>query len=278
MIAHTQFRALESILADNDPETIQAVVAELVGDRTGHEETVRMLAASPHDAVRRHASTILAAWGIAVPALPSPACGKSLPLLSEWCLLEELCWQLARVEHRSFDPATGTAQLQAWSERVERELPRRTPRPEEVIRALQRVLHEEEHLRANLEDYYDPDNTYLDKVLDRRVGIPLSLSLVYIFVARRIGFPVEGVNTPGHYLARLGTVIFDPFNGGRIVPHEQLAVRFPGPACLWNNPSHYRATPYDTGRRMFVNLLNCYLRREDETAHARIASYLQLLE
>src|SRR5207249_4834592 len=73
--------------------------------------------------------------------------------------------------------------------------------------------------RGNTQDYYDPRNSFLNDVLDRRTGIPISLSVVFIEVTRRLGLPVEGVGFPGHFLVRVagrrGPILLDPFFGGR---------------------------------------------------------------
>ena len=88
------------------------------------------------------------------------------------------------------------------------------------IAALNRLLFEEENFPGNEEEYDDPRNSYLNDVLERKKGIPITLSLVYQEVARRRGLPVVGVGFPGHflvkYLARSGDILLDPYHGGRI--------------------------------------------------------------
>jgi regulator of sirC expression with transglutaminase-like and TPR domain len=89
------------------------------------------------------------------------------------------------------------------------------------IESINEILFVQEGLRGNSEDYYDPRNSYLNQVLDRRLGIPVSLSLIYIEVARRIGFSIQGVGFPGHFLAKHVSkgqeIIIDPFNMGKIL-------------------------------------------------------------
>ncbi len=93
--------------------------------------------------------------------------------------------------------------------------------PVNIIESINKVLFVQEGLRGNGEDYYDPRNSYLNEVLDRKLGIPISLSVIYIEVARRINFPVMGVGFPGHFLVKHASddhdVIIDPFNLGRIL-------------------------------------------------------------
>jgi regulator of sirC expression with transglutaminase-like and TPR domain len=93
--------------------------------------------------------------------------------------------------------------------------------PVDVIESINEVLFVQEGLRGNNEDYYDPRNSFLNEVLDRRLGIPISLSVIYIEVAKRISFPIEGVGFPGHFLVKHSAgdreTIIDPFNLGRIL-------------------------------------------------------------
>lgn len=90
--------------------------------------------------------------------------------------------------------------------------------------ALREVLVEQHGFRGNDDDYYDPENSYLNRVLERRLGIPISLSIVWIEVARRLKWPVYGVAFPGHFLVRVDDpqryVLADPFTQGRSLSLE----------------------------------------------------------
>ena len=88
-----------------------------------------------------------------------------------------------------------------------------------------RVLFDEVGLRGNEDDYYDPDNSFLNRVLERGVGIPISLAVVMIEVGRRAGVPIAGVNAPSHFLVRDGSdgALLDPFNRGAVVTTEVAA-------------------------------------------------------
>lgn len=100
--------------------------------------------------------------------------------------------------------------------------------PKAAFAAMNRVLFEEDGFHGNRDDYYDPQNSYLNRVLERRTGIPITLSVVYMEVARRIGLPVFGVGMPGHFLLKHYDVdgaqtFIDPFHAGRLLtPGETL--------------------------------------------------------
>jgi regulator of sirC expression with transglutaminase-like and TPR domain len=87
-----------------------------------------------------------------------------------------------------------------------------------ALDALNRLLFEELGFHGNSEDYYDPRNSYLNDVLDRRTGIPITLSTLYMEVARRAGLEVEGVGLPGHFIVKVSLpraeVLLDPYHGG----------------------------------------------------------------
>jgi len=94
------------------------------------------------------------------------------------------------------------------------------------IAALNSVMFQERGFRGNRDDYYDPKNSFLNEVIERRMGIPISLSVLYMEVAQRIGLQLQGVNFPGHFLVKYCSdrekIVIDPFNGGEIKSKESL--------------------------------------------------------
>jgi regulator of sirC expression with transglutaminase-like and TPR domain len=100
---------------------------------------------------------------------------------------------------------------------------------EERVVALNQFLYEDMGYWGNTEDYYDPRNSYLNEVIERKTGIPITLSILYMELGRRIGLPLEGVSFPGHFLVRLrlrgGMLVLDPFLGGAPQSEEELRSR-----------------------------------------------------
>src|ERR1051326_1273477 len=90
---------------------------------------------------------------------------------------------------------------------------------QKIIEQINEHLYRDLSFRGNEDSYYDPKNSFLNEVLDRRIGIPITLSVIYIEVARRLGIKVEGVGLPGHFLVKCQVdneeILFDAFNGGR---------------------------------------------------------------
>jgi regulator of sirC expression with transglutaminase-like and TPR domain len=135
---------------------------------------------------------------------------------------------MARTQYPNLD-------TEAYARRVE-ELARRvatlTPdlHPQRTLGALNNVLFEEVKLRGNREDYYDPRNSFLNDVLDRGLGIPITLAIVYMEVARRVGFPLAGVGMPGHFLLKHRSAeghetLIDCFNRGDILSRNDCQSR-----------------------------------------------------
>jgi len=101
--------------------------------------------------------------------------------------------------------------------------------PEERVVALNEFLYDDLGFSGNTENYYDPRNSYLNEVLDRRTGIPITLSILYMEMGRRIDLEFQGVSFPGHFLVRLrvrgGMLVLDPFSGGTPQSEEELRER-----------------------------------------------------
>jgi regulator of sirC expression with transglutaminase-like and TPR domain len=121
------------------------------------------------------------------------------------------------------DPDAVVRRLDELAERVRGRV--QSERPDAFLAHLHAVLFDEEDFRGNAEDYTDPRNSYLPWVLEQRRGLPITLTLVYREVARRVGLRVEGINAPGHFLARVrageDSMIVDPFFRGRVVSTEE---------------------------------------------------------
>ena len=142
--------------------------------------------------------------------------------------------------------------------------------PKAAIEALNRVLFEEEDFRGNEEEYYDPRNSYLNEVIDRRIGIPITLSVVYIEVARHAGIEIKGVGFPGHFIVKResedGPIYIDPFYKGLILDMEHLAhrLRLTGGGFMPFREHHLAAcTEAQLVTRMLNNLKGIHASRRD---------------
>jgi regulator of sirC expression with transglutaminase-like and TPR domain len=134
---------------------------------------------------------------------------------------------IARTENPYLDVERYAARMDELAGRVEKLIS--DLHPQRTIAALNRVLFDDVGIRGNREDYYDPRNSFLNDVLDRRLGIPITLSVVYMEVARRVGFSLAGVGLPGHFLLKHygdgSEILIDCFNRGDILSRRDCQSR-----------------------------------------------------
>jgi len=179
---------------------------------------------------------------------------------------------IARTEYPTLDAPYYLARLEKLAERVRSRM-RSNPTARETVALLNRVLFDEEGLRGNRHDYYDPRNSFLNDVLDRKLGIPITLSVVYMDVARRVGFPMAGTGMPGHFLLKhydvlAGEIIIDPYNRGRIVSEAECQRRlneiYSGEVEL--RPEYLQAVTHrEILTRMLNNLRQVYFTKRNFT-------------
>jgi regulator of sirC expression with transglutaminase-like and TPR domain len=191
--------------------------------------------------------------------------------------LDEAALLLARTEYPALDLPAQLARLDALAARAECD---RDRPPHANIASLNRLLFDEENFTGNEAEYDDPRNSYLNDVLDRKTGIPITLSLIYQEVSRRCGLPVVGVGFPGHFLVKYltvsGEILLDPYHRGAVVSlqdcKEKLKAQFGEEAEL--RPSHLleSSTKQILGR-MLNNLKGSYFRRKD---YAKVLTMIEL--
>ncbi len=142
--------------------------------------------------------------------------------------LDAAALEMAAIERPGLDPAPYLEMLDRIASELDTRLGRHSgadgPR---FVRIANHYLFQELGFRGNESDYYDPGNSCLDVVLDRRTGIPITLSVVYIEVARRLGRPAFGIGLPGHFVVQYADVDYstyiDPFHGGRLLTEDDCS-------------------------------------------------------
>jgi regulator of sirC expression with transglutaminase-like and TPR domain len=181
---------------------------------------------------------------------------------------------IARVEYPSLDARPYVAMLDRMGKEAAARIRAAGRRPQdESVRAFNEYLYDEQGFAGNRDRYDDPRNSFLNEVLDRRTGIPISLAVIYLEVARRAGLRVDGVNFPGHFLLRARemrggdpgneAVIIDPFHGGAQLSEydcRQLLRQHVGDEAAFDTTLLAPATRHDIVVRMLVNLKRLYVR------------------
>lgn len=207
----SQCDALARLFRDDDPETLGLVKEQLIIKGESVVPDLRDLVNADSAIVAAHAQEVLHAIA-----------GKRNTAELEAILrnhdeeppLERICWLLSSALMPWIDTEESARQLDAWGLEVRRRLERGNQDP---VTLLTGYLHGELGFDGNREDYYNHENSLLPTVMENRRGLPLTLTLLYMFIARRAGIDVQGVNLPGHFIARCGETFFDPFHSGRLL-------------------------------------------------------------
>jgi len=142
--------------------------------------------------------------------------------------LARACLLIAQDAYPGLDVDGYLGEIERLAARLRGRLPAAEDAEARIV-ALNEFLFADLGFTGNADNYYDPRNSYLNEVLDRRTGIPLTLSVLYMEVGRRIDLPLEGVSFPGHFLVRLqlrgALLVLDPFSGGEPQSEADLRAR-----------------------------------------------------
>lgn len=156
--------------------------------------------------------------------------------------------------------------------------------PLKTLQAINHYLYGELGFAGNQIDYYDPDNSYLNRVLERRLGIPITLAVTYLEVSQRLDFPMVGVGMPGHFLVRPTVenmeVYIDPFNQGEVLfmpDCQAIFYQLYGANAAWDSDYLAPITAKALLARLLNNLKLIYLNRRDLAHTLIILDYLLLL-
>jgi regulator of sirC expression with transglutaminase-like and TPR domain len=183
--------------------------------------------------------------------------------------LDEAALAIAQEEYPRMEPEEYLLRLDELAARVRAKAP--PGRSATLLHGLRKVLFEEEGHRGNEADYADPRNSFLNEVLDRRLGLPITLSVLYMEVGRRAGLDLRGVGYPGHFLAKYvaasGTEIFvDAFHGGEMLSADECVARYRARTGGRDLDRRYleAVSTRQLLARMLHNLKRTYLERKDD--------------
>lgn len=195
--------------------------------------------------------------------------------------LEEGAFLIAHFGYPQMNPTNYQALLDGMAKEIAPRI-RRKRLPEEILRTINTYLFLEQGFAGNTDHYYDPDNSYINRVLDRRTGIPISLSMIYLLIAKRLELPIFGVGMPGHFLVKYSDkgneILADPFNKGRLLTKTDCA-NFLINSGYDFQESYLAAIPNRTILcRMIRNLSSVYTKQKETQSAERLAQLLAILE
>ncbi|MBI5802475.1 MAG: hypothetical protein HZA92_17340 [Verrucomicrobia bacterium] len=212
-----QRAALLTLLTDEDPAIYQVIRAKIIEQGQPVREWLRAHTLSSDPVLRRRAQEIVDYFER----------GAADNRFLAFCLsrgedldLEQAIWLLCQTQYPNINALAYSALFDSYAADLRARIDFGAPL-DRIIGTTNFYLFNELGFTGNEKDYSDPDNSYLNRVIDRRTGNPVSLCVVYLAVARRLRLPITGIGMPGHFVCRLqtsrGEVYIDPFRRGKLM-------------------------------------------------------------
>ena len=269
--------ALLNLLGDADPAVFAAVRARLLSRGSSVCEWLRPHALSSDPVVRKHVRAILHHF---------ESRDADHDFLS-FCLsqgedldVENGALKLAATTHPGLNPDAYRAVLDEFAEELRGRL-NFEAEPRAQLAVINQYLFTELGFRGNEESYFDPKNSYLNQVLDRRTGNPISLCLIYLLLARRLKMPISGIGLPGHFICRyqssVDSVYIDAFDRGRLLTKADCVQYLIHSAFGLHEQFLTPVPPRRWLMRMCGNLHQSYLHLEQESDATRMQGYIMAL-
>jgi len=271
MVANEE--ALAKLLSDDDPSTVQLVKEQLAAIAEENPELLGEMAAGRSSPLQRHASEVLR-------VLRAREAGGDFLLFchlgGDRFDIEKASWILSRALLPEVSTLPYEQTVNDWGIEFLSRI-HGAASNEDRIRLLGEFLSGELHFRGNSDCYYCEENSLLPRLLTTRLGIPISLSLLYIMVGSRAGMKIEGINLPGHFIARHGDIFFDPFHGGRILAQEDLRSILSRQGIELKDSHLLPASPRQFLMRILANLLYVYDLDGDIERHGMVKGWMDAL-
>lgn len=269
-----QKEAIVRLLRDNDPATVSLLKEQLI--ETGSEgiAALRDLLNLDDAAVTEHVREVLE-------RIESEQAHDEMLLFAhlfpEHGDLEVAWWLLSRCFEPDAPVAKLRRKLDAWGRRL-RMLVARAESNRERLQVMTTFMAEDLGFRGNAQDYYDPRNSLLHDLIETRLGIPISLAVLYVILGRRANMQIDGINLPGHFIARYERILFDPFHGGRILSRADCEAILARQQLKTQSSYFAPATPRLVFMRMLANLVFVFERTGDKRHHDLVMSWLKALD
>lgn len=194
--------------------------------------------------------------------------------------LETGAFLLARYAYPMLDVPAYRRQLDRMAQDVREQIGSRVS-GEETVKALNRYLFTEAGFKGNTKNYYEVENSYLNCVIDRRTGIPISLSAIYLLIGRRLQLPVQGIGMPGHFLVKFDSdkykIFIDCFNGGALLTEKNCARFLTEAGYGFEDRFLQKSSTRAILARMIKNLLAIYNKLDEPLKKTRLPRFLEIL-
>jgi regulator of sirC expression with transglutaminase-like and TPR domain len=269
-----QREAIIRLLKDNDQETVSLTKQQLVQGGAGAIEDLRDLLSDNDQQVTRHVTEILSEIEVThAKSEFEEICGR----ISDLGHLEQACWYLAQIFQPGVDIESHQETIEVWSRELRERLSLCDSDTSRAT-AMAEYFGKELGFRGNEDDYYNASNSFLPCVMDSKLGIPISLSLLYMIVGRRASVVVEGINLPGHFVVRHGVVLLDPFYQGRILTTSDCAQILSHQNRTLHQDHLQAAHPKLVLIRILANLLYIFQQDQNGSLYKMITRWIHLLD
>ena len=153
--------------------------------------------------------------------------------------------------------------------------------PPEIVAAFTHFLFQQKGFKGNKDDYQNPDNSFLNKVLDNQIGLPITLSAICVLLAKRLNLPIVGVGMPGHYIVKyslpIEPIYFDPFHQGRLLTKKECIQIVEQFGHSFEEHFLSQATQRETLIRMLNNLIQVYKKSNETKKAETLTKYIKIL-
>lgn len=276
MMPENQIRALIRLLSDEDDRIVRTISGRLVDIGPSAVPLLQEAEIEQPEMADRIASVLEEIRGSKL----EDELASLTALTDEAMSLEAGAFLIARYAYPALDVARYRAQLDTMAGEVRERIGYRAS-GEEAVNALNRYLFTEQGFKGNTKNYYEVENSYLNCVMDRRVGIPISLSAVYLLIGQRLALPLFGIGMPGHFLVKYESdrykIFIDCFNGGALLTEKNCA-RFLTEAGYGFDDKYLQKSPVRAMlSRMTKNLLAVYSKSGDVGKTARLTKFIEIL-
>jgi regulator of sirC expression with transglutaminase-like and TPR domain len=276
MMPENQIRALIRLLSDEDDRIVRTISGRLIDIGPSAVPLLQEAEIEQPEMADRIASVLEEIRGSKL----EDELASLAALTDDAMSLETGAFLIAHYAYPALDVARYREQLDTMASEVRARIGHRAS-GEEAVNALNRYLFTEQGFKGNTKNYYEVENSYINCVMDRRVGIPISLSAIYLLIGQRLTLPLFGIGMPGHFLVKYESdrykVFIDCFNGGALLTEKNCA-RFLTEAGYGFDDKYLQKSPVRAMlSRMIKNLLSIYSKSGDVGKTTRLTKFIEIL-
>lgn len=280
LVPESQIRALIRLLSDEDDRIVRTISGKLIDIGSSAVPLLQEAEIEQPEMADRIASVLEEIRG-----------GKLEDELAELAVLPDQtislevgAFLIARYAYPTLDVARYCGQLDTMAHEVRARIGHRAS-GEEAVNALNRYLFMEQGFKGNTKNYYEVENSYINCVMDRRVGIPISLSVIYLLIGQRLELPFYGIGMPGHFLVKYESdrykIFVDCFNSGALLTERNCARFLTEAGYGFDDKYLQKSTVRAILSRMVKNLLAIYSNTKskagDTVKAARLTKFIEIL-